>query len=350
MKLLLISVRSEQVRGGIATWTAHFLESCENEGISCRLVNTDLLGRRALQESSRRQPLDEAVRTRRIFRDLRKALRDEDFDAAHLNTSCGAFGLFRDLLIARRIKRRGIRLVTHFHCDIPYWIRNPVSCWALGRLVALSDVRLVLCESSRRYLADTFGADAQKMPNFLNDSLILKEERLIAESLSTLLFVGRVSEEKGAQELYTLAERLPHLAFRAVGAVSETVAAWQKPDNLTLTGALPLSEVFAEMNGADLFLLPSHSEGFSLALTEAMARGLPSVATDVGAAADMLADGCGFVVPAGNIGEMMAAIEALSAPDARREVSRRAVRKVRESYTTPMIFKRLHACYGKNPK
>ena len=350
MKLLLISVRSEQVRGGIATWTAHFLESCENEGISCRLVNTDLLGRRALQESSRRQPLDEAVRTRRIFRDLRKAFRDEDFDAAHLNTSCGVFGLFRDLLLARRIKRRGIRLVTHFHCDIPYWIRNSLSRRALGRLVALSDVRLVLCESSRRYLADTFGAEAEKMPNFLDDNLILEGERSISDTLSTILFVGRVCEEKGARELYSLAERLPHLSFRAVGPVNETMSARQKPDNLTLTGALPLSEVFAEMDGADLFLLPSHSEGFSLALTEAMARGLPSVATDVGANADMLAEGCGLVVPIGDVDGLIAAVESLADPDARREMSRRAVRKVRESYTTPIILKRLHACYGKNPQ
>lgn len=341
MKLLLISVRSEVSRGGIATWTSHFLASCDAAGISCRLVNTDLVGRRALQESARRQLLDEATRTRRIFRDLRSALRGEAYDAAHLNTSCGALGLFRDLLIARRIKRRGIRLVTHFHCDIPHWIRNSLSRWALGRLVALSDVRLVLCESSRRYLADTFGADAEKMPNFLDDDLILKEDRPIADTLSTLLFVGRVNEEKGARELYALAERFPHLSFRAVGPVNETVTAWNKPDNLTLTGALSLPEVFTEMDGADLFLLPSHSEGFSLALTEAMARGLPSVATDAGAAADMLADECGTVVPVGDVDAMAAAIRELSDADARREISRLAVKKVRKQYVSSVIINHL---------
>ena len=171
MKLLLISIKSESSRGGIATWTSHFLSRCEKENICCDLVNTDLIGKRAQQEFSRRSLRDEYIRTFRIFRDLRNYLKQNQYDAVHLNTSCGTFGLFRDLLIARCIKKKGIKLVTHFHCDISFWIRNPFGHRWLGRLAVLSDECLVLCESSRQYLKDAFGASSKKCQTFLMAAL-----------------------------------------------------------------------------------------------------------------------------------------------------------------------------------
>ena len=345
MKLLLISVRSEVSRGGIATWTDRFLNACESHGISCTLVNTELMGKRQAEGTATRSLADEIARTRRIFRDLKKALKADEYDAAHLNTSCGTFGLFRDLIAARKIKKKGLRLVTHFHCDIPYWIDNPVSQWALGKLVALSDERLVLCENSRLYLENTFGVSSHKIPNFLDDDMIRTDDKPISNTPSTAFFVGRVEEAKGARELYDLAARLPHITFRVAGAVSDTVAAWNRPQNLLLVGSLPHAEVLSEMDRADIFIFPSHSEGFSLALTEAMARGLPSVVTDVGANADMLAEGCGSVVPVGDVDAMANAIEGLSDSDTRKEISRRAVDKAREQYATGVIVDEIKRYY-----
>ena len=197
----------------------------------------------------------------------------------------------------------------------------------------------MLCESSKQYLEDAFGLSSNKMPNFLDDDLVLKEERVLAAIPSTVLFVGRVCKEKGAHELYSLAARLPYLTFRLVGALNKTVAAWDKPDNLILVGPLNQAETLSEMDCADLFLLTSYSEGFSLALTEAMARDLPSVATDVGAAADMLADGCGTVVPIGDVDAMAEAIKRLADLSVRQEISRRATAKVRREYTVDGIIK-----------
>ena len=112
MKLLLVSVKSEVSRGGIAVWTDRYLSQCKTHGINCTLINTEAVGKRAEQGTAKRSLRDEFVRTRRIFKDLEGALKT-DFDAAHLNTSCGTFGLFRDYFIARKIKRKGIPLVTY---------------------------------------------------------------------------------------------------------------------------------------------------------------------------------------------------------------------------------------------
>lgn len=345
MKLLLISVKSERSRGGIATWTNRFFGRCDAHGIECTIVNTEAIGKRAEQGTAGRNLLDELTRTRRIFRDLKVSLVVSDYDAVHLNTSCGTFGLFRDYMMARRIKKKGLPLVTHFHCDIPYWIHNSISCRYLGKLIALSDELLVLCENSRLYLEKTFGVSSQKVPNFLDDSLIRSDDKPIADTLTTAFFVGRVSEAKGAREIWELALRMPHIGFRLVGDVSDTVATWEKPDNITLTGGLPHAEVLAEMDKADIFVFPSHSEGFSLALTEAMARGLPSVATDVGANADMLSDGCGIITAVGDVNAMVAAVEDLADAETRREMSRRAVKKVREQYATDIILEEFKTYY-----
>ena len=345
MKLLLISVKSERSRGGIATWTRHFLANCEKQSIFCDLVNTDLVGRRALHENAPRSFWAELVRTCRIFRNLKHNLMACRYDAAHLNTSCGTFGLFRDYFIAKCIKKKGIRLVTHFHCDIPYWVNRPISCRCLRRLLAISDENLVLCESSRLYLETKFGAMSRKMPNFLDDAMVRQEAKVIADTVAVATFVGRVSEMKGAQELYMLAKRLPFIEFRLVGDVSDSVNVWERPKNITLVGGLPHSKVLSEMDKADIFIFPSHSEGFSLALTEAMARGLPSIATDVGATADMLAGGCGTVVNKGDVDAMVAAIECLADPAEREEMSRRAVEKVQKQYTTAIILEELKGCY-----
>lgn len=345
MNILLISVYSKRSRGGIATWTDRFLRNCESYGIACTLVNTEVLGKRGEKGTAKRNCLDEIRRTHRIFSDLKKSLREKNYDAAHLNTSCGTFGLFRDYIVAKRIKKKGLRLITHFHCDIPYWIHNSISRKYLGKLVSLSDKNLVLCENSRSYLEKTFGVSSQKIPNFLDDKLIRSDNKEISDIIKTAFFVGRVSEAKGARELYEAASRLPKIEFRLVGDVSDSVAAWAKPDNVTLVGGLTHNEVLAELDKADIFVFPSHSEGFSLALTEAMARGLPSISTDVGAASDMLADGCGIVVNVGDVDGITSAIQGLADVEVRRELSKRVVRKVREEYSTDVILEKINTYY-----
>ena len=93
------------------------------------------------------------------------------------------------------------------------------------------------------------------------------------------------------------------------------------------------------MDEADIFIFPTHSEGFSMALAEAMSRGLPAVATDVGANKDMLEDNGGVVVNVRDIDAMEKAITSISDGRSRYEMSCWSLKKVRDLYETNEVMK-----------
>ncbi|MGH7583354.1 MAG: glycosyltransferase [Gemmatimonadales bacterium] len=79
-------------------------------------------------------------------------------------------------------------------------------------------------------------------------------------------------------------------------------------DRVRFPGALHHSELAPWYRAADVFVLPSRSEGVPTVLLEAMACGLPFVASDVGSIRDLLPFGRSAVTPEGNIAALRAAI------------------------------------------
>ena len=337
MKLLLVSVQSKVSRGGISVWTDRFLEACAQRGVECLLVNTELMGKRATQLSAKRNLWDEVRRTRRIFRDLKMQLKEKPA-VAHINTSCGTFGLFRDWLAARKIRKAGVKLITHYHCDIPYWIHNPVSRWFLKKLAGSSHRNLVLNDSSRRFLQEQFGIDSVPMPNYLEPEQIGTPKTQVSPRLEKAVYVGRVEVAKGSRELYETALRCPHIRFMLIGELSPDAKDWEVPENVALLGAMPHSEVLKKLEEADVFFFPSHSEGCSVALLEAAARGLPMIATDVGANRDIVGS-AGAVVKIGDVEGMVQALQQLDDPSLRLQMSETAVAHIHENYSITQLDK-----------
>ncbi len=115
---------------------------------------------------------------------------------------------------------------------------------------------------------------------------------------------------------------------------------------LTFTGAVPRDEVVRRLAAADIFVLPSHTEGFPLSLLEAMACGNAVVATGVGAIPEILADdngeSPGVIVPPGDVDALQAVLEQLLRDPARRRSLGAAARSRCEArYPFSAVVRRL---------
>jgi glycosyltransferase involved in cell wall biosynthesis len=101
-------------------------------------------------------------------------------------------------------------------------------------------------------------------------------------------------------------------------------------DRTAFRGRLPAgAAVRAELDAADLFVLPSRADGLPRALIEAMARGLPCLASRVGGIPELLADE-DLLVP-GDVPRTAAQIEAvLRKPERRERMARRNLERARE--------------------
>lgn len=345
MKVLLVSVKSADAKGGIAVWTEHYLRDCKNMGIECDLVNTAVLGKNVKQTTLKRNFLEELNRTRGIMKQLNHCLSNNDYKLAHLNTCIGLFGIIRDYYIAKKISRKGIPIVLHFHCDIPNWVNSFLVRVYLKKILRISSVNLVLCDSSYEFLKAR-RISSVKIANFVEENLIISHKEIRAE-LSKVCYVGRISAQKGANEIFEAAKQKPNITFNLIGDISDEIKGKIIPSNVNCCGAMSHEEVIAMLDDADVFLFPSHSEGFSLALAEAMSRGLPCIATDVGANRDMLEDKGGYIVSVGDINAIVDALAQMANLDVRKNMSAWNIKKVKECYTSGTVMKEIYTVYNK---
>lgn len=127
-----------------------------------------------------------------------------------------------------------------------------------------------------------------------------------------LLAAGAVSPRKGFAVLVGALATLADLDWRltiagstdrdpdAVARLREAIAASGVGDRVTLTGALAHGDLSRLYDEADLFVSPSLFEGYGMVLAEALARGLPLVASTGGAAAETVPDAAALKVPPGD--------------------------------------------------
>jgi glycosyltransferase involved in cell wall biosynthesis len=171
--------------------------------------------------------------------------------------------------------------------------------------------------------------------------------------------VGNIRRVKG-HDLFikaaaSVVAQFPQVSFNIAGGVLESdyFAELQ-----TLIADLNLSNHFHFVGGvanlreylstADIFVLPSRSEGFSNAIVEAMAASLPVVATNVGGNAEAVADGVsGLIVPPEDPAALAAAIaRLLSDPGEAREMGAAGKRLASEKFTTDAMMHQITLAYA----
>jgi glycosyltransferase involved in cell wall biosynthesis len=135
-----------------------------------------------------------------------------------------------------------------------------------------------------------------------------RSELDIADNRTLVIHVARVDAMKDHDSLIAVAKALPDISFLAVGAGTEGLAG---PPNFRGLGKR--SDVSTLYAAADQLISTSaFGEGFSNVIAEAMASGLPVVATDVGDARRIV-EGSGEVIPPRRPDAMIAAVARLAA-------------------------------------
>jgi glycosyltransferase involved in cell wall biosynthesis len=108
-----------------------------------------------------------------------------------------------------------------------------------------------------------------------------------------------------------------------------------------------LDDIVPYLQAADLFVLPSATEGLSNSLLEAMSAGLPVVATDVGGAPDVVTSGqSGLLVPAEDPAALQKAIlTALGDDRLRQQMAQQARQVIIDRYSLDTVAKKLIDLY-----
>jgi glycosyltransferase involved in cell wall biosynthesis len=172
--------------------------------------------------------------------------------------------------------------------------------------------------------------------------------------------VGNIRRVKGhdifIKAAASIIAQFPQVSFNIAGDVLEPDY-FEELQNLIRT--LNLSGRFHFVGGvanlreylstADIFVLPSRSEGFSNAIVEAMAASLPVVATDVGGNAEAVTDGVsGFIVPSDDRAALAAAItRLLSDPSKAREMGAAGKKLASEKFTTDAMMQQITLAYAR---
>lgn len=282
-----------------------------------------------------------------------------------------ALGVHREL---RRLRAARGRFVLHAHCAYPdgvaaallaHWLDVPCvvtahgsdinvyarratlrgqTSWALGRVAGIVAVSRALTEQVMPLVRNA-GVEVQCIPCAGFDPALFgpREREPQRQSLGlaahgrVVVYVGQLVALKQVDRLVSAWAALRDAARlreddRLViigagpkhGALRAQVDAAGIAAQVRFTGVLPQQEVSVWISAADVLSLPSRSEGMPNVIVEALASGVPVVASNVGGIPELIADGRnGFLVPSGDTSALAdALIRALEHPFDRLEVSR----------------------------
>jgi glycosyltransferase involved in cell wall biosynthesis len=235
------------------------------------------------------------------------------------------------------------------------------------RFVARASFRMVaVSRDIRRYLADDLGVRPDALETIYNgiaaaavpegEGRRLRRELGLAPGQPVIGTVGNLFPVKGhtylLQAMAGLAPRHPDLVLLLVGRPLLRQQLEAEARALGVAGRVRFlgfrDDVQALLDAMDVFVLPSLSEGLSLSLLEAMAAGLPVVATAVGGNPELVREGeTGYLVPPRDPAALASAIGRLLVDRASAQAFGAAGRRrVLEEFSAERMVERYEALYA----
>jgi glycosyltransferase involved in cell wall biosynthesis len=230
------------------------------------------------------------------------------------------------------------------------WIRTSCLYFKYSGIWKLIDKYIVLTEHSRtQYLKEYFQS--------VSDRFVLKSNFLFADEVSNipkeefLLFVGRLTEEKGVHLILELAEKKGFL-LKIIGdgplnkIVENSVLTYS---NIEWLGFQDFNIIKAYMAASKSVIFPSITlEGMPMTIIEAFSNSTPVIATNYSAMKTMVTDGYnGYLFERNNLDDLIFKVESLFALEAPKydTLCKNASLTYRDFYSPEMNFKKLKEIY-----
>ncbi|WP_098960598.1 glycosyltransferase [Pseudonocardia sp. N23] len=351
MRVLLVG-KSYPDRGGIPTFLEMLRGGPLAERHDVRLQNVAHSG---VREGGR-------FTTGNIGRTLRDALdvrrNGRRADVVHIHSALApAVTVVRAGLLALAGRSRGCTVVVHAHGgNIQTWLTTPlrravmrlamapahsvVAVWTAGE----DALREVLPAGKVTLIDNGVPLDGVPEPEAPHDPPRILYVGLLTprKGVLDLVEASRILRARGADHELHLLGGAPDEGPEAEAAVRDNLPAW-----VTLLGTRDPADMPAEYAAADIFSLPSWWEAMPLSILEAMAGGLPVVATDVGDIGRAVDDGVtGRVVPVQDPEKLADALEPLVRDVAvRREMGAAGRRRVEEHFAADVTARNLDRLY-----
>ena len=218
---------------------------------------------------------------------------------------------------------------------------------------------LALTEDMREKMAKVTDREIFVVPNGINLNQFTERSLTIVKEngVKKILFIGRLHPVKGVKYLIRAMERvlkeIPEAKLILVGdgkerEMLETLSKQLSINNsVQFVGIVPHEKVHTFLQQADVFVLPSISEGFPNVILEAMACGLPVIATRVGGIPDIIIDGTnGYLVEVKDAHAIAERILLLLQNEIlKKEISANNEQKVKK-YTWDAVILNLKEIYG----
>lgn len=362
MNILLLTTRLNL--GGIGVYTASLAKALKRKGQGVLVASS---GGQLLEELKKDDiehiylPIDTSLdigpHTAVAYLKLSSLIKERDIQVVHAQTRVAQ-------VIAHFLsKRNRVAFVTTCHGFFKRrWFRRMLPGWG-DRVIAISDaVREHLVNdikvSKNKIRVIYNGIDLERFSRDLSSeekSLIRKEHGL--KEYPTLGIISRLSEVKGHRYLFgalaKLAAKFPNLQLLVIGdgpscylrGLKQLTRRLGIADRVLFHGACP--DTSRPLSVIDVFCMPSIQEGLGLSILEAMAKGIPVVASDVGGIYTLIKHRQnGLLVPPKDEEALAKAIaEILDNPALAEEMRKVSKRLVEERFSLEMMADRVIKVY-----
>lgn len=198
--------------------------------------------------------------------------------------------------------------------------------------LAKADAIIVTSAPTKAILVDDYQVPDQKIRVAVPGTDTAPQAHGSGEAVPVILGVGSLTPRKAWNVLLDALAQCADLKWRMVIAgegperlnLEQLIASYGLEHRVSLLGEVSEERLQQLYGSADLFVMPSLYEGFGMALTEALARGLPCIASDGVVALQHLSPEAAISVKAGDVAALASALRAACAPNQRSIMAQHA--------------------------